>query len=114
MVMSSHVSVPLAADSEAEFATVHDHAGPISRHVHETARLQAVMAPVLLHVQRIGRSGPSENDFAAVNMHFTEFLDGMKRWYVGVNKKQGESLRRCRGSSLTTYSATPLYHGQAV
>jgi hypothetical protein len=91
VIMSKHVPVPLAPESRSFSSASLDHlATPISGHIQRTAELQTTISHVLLRLQRIGRTGPSEDDFFAVHSHFTEYLEEMKKWYASVDRKQGE------------------------
>jgi hypothetical protein len=91
VIMSKYVPVPLAPESRSSSSASLDHlATPVSSHIQRTAELQTTMSHVLLRMQRIGRTGPSEDDFFAVHSYFTEYLEEMKKWYASVDRKQGK------------------------
>ena len=112
--MSPHIPTPLPADRANESTSGHDRMTLIHHHVQETARLQDIMAPPLLRVQGVSRSGPSEDDLIAVDAYFTEYLERIKTWYANIDKKKGESFRQFYFTSLTLPSAASVYHDQAV
>lgn len=102
VIMSRHVPMPLAPEPRSLSSTPMDPlTTPRSRYIQQIAELQTIMSHVLLRLQRINRSGPSEDDFAAIHSYFTEYLEEMKKWYTSVDRKQGKPSRRDSRSQLT-------------
>lgn len=112
--MSAYVPTQLTLATLEHLETSHDEAEraalPLARHIRHTAALQAVMAPLLETVQRIGDT-PSDGDFQDVKHGFGVFLEGLSKWYAGFPRDAGECLCGRFGYALMSSSAVPLYHG---